>query len=178
MVAPTVAEGTIVAGGFDAGLSTSSVRIDRLEGAATTWKVGDVVDAYLYNPLGPRILLGIRPPSDAGPSWIGQIGTDLQMSDASLTCVTQGHTLHPVPKDVAYQAMVTNDAAACQETLATYDTLWEASQCSLDNSPSASGCSVPREAPSSGGSLTTAGVLAAILGYRRRRRAAAATRAQ
>jgi hypothetical protein len=162
----TLLEGTIVAG--EAGLTPHFV-IDGIYGMPADFKVG----AALYQvgdlglQVGEQALLEVNGTSFAMQDMIHLI--DHYPADASmLSCVG-----HAAPKATLIQALGATQVVDCETTLDALGNQWTASAPTTDCDPvgATPGCNFGTYQPAlAGPAISSIGILAALLAYRRRRR--------
>ena len=143
------------------------VRIERIEGPATTVNPGDEIVVEGDAKPGELILLGSYPLDDGGHAQFTRIGFDWTVKNESVMCGTTFGQAHPLPIDTAI-TVLRSTPQDCQAQLAALDPGWRAGRCD-EQEP---GCDC-RLAVSSIGmpAFTSVAVLSALLAYRRRRRA-------
>ena len=172
---PTLAEGIVLGSGTQDGGFNGNVLIERIEGKPTELKVGDIVSAHLAST-GPErtVLLSVRPPqTPGGPPEVSQLGVKLDPDDSKSTCEYFNFSRdNPVNRQALVEALSAADQSACETRLAQEDPRWKTSRCE-DSPPSDSSCAMRQpDRSSTSSAITTAGALAAILSYRRRRQRA------
>ncbi len=145
---------------------TLRVRIERIEGPATSLTAGDEISAHGIATVGEQIILrGVRG-GDAGTVKLAQIDGMWSVSDSSVTCSASDFAqTHPVPIDAALAAL-RSTYPDCKAVLAAQDLRWQASPpCDESGCACGLGAGYANEP-----AFTSVAVLSALLMYRRRRR--------
>lgn len=163
------ADRAIVEGVVLPGASSSHGRIGVVAVyGSSTIQVGDESEAELTGTMAGGAAWFESTPSNNGAS-LREL--PYRVSDEGLTCYGSGSfsSTRVLPRDVAYQALSSDDRDACYALLSAEDPLWSRSVC--DSSEVGCGCrfhsaQAARDEPA----LATLSILVAILGYRRRRR--------
>lgn len=147
------------------------VRVERVEGAALEWGVGDVIE--IEGPLPARVgeVVLFGPAGESGGP--AQLASSLSVQGDNVVCGHNGFTSNsPVRVDTVLEA-VRLSPGSCVDVFAGDDSRWNRRYCDSPGLDEAEGgCSVAPHgaAPFDAGGLTSAALLAALLVHRRVRR--------